>query len=89
MIWMEDAEVIRLYNQAKDKSEQIKILCQLNACSTDAIIKILGEHYIPDKHSQRHLTTHTRSTYDASDKSIKMETKFGKVYAAKLKEAAL
>lgn len=38
---LEEALMIRLYKQADDKKEQIKILAQLNACSKDDIIDFL------------------------------------------------
>jgi hypothetical protein len=39
---MSDGEIIRDYNAAQNKDEQIKILAQLNAMSKAEIIKIVG-----------------------------------------------
>jgi flagellar capping protein FliD len=38
---MSDSEIVRSYKEARRKGEQVKILAQLNACSTDDILKIL------------------------------------------------
>lgn len=38
---MTNEEIIVRYRQAKDKTEQVKILADLNACTTDKIINIL------------------------------------------------
>jgi Holliday junction resolvase RusA-like endonuclease len=40
--YMSDGEIIRDYNAAQNKDEQIKILAQLNAMSKAEIIKIVG-----------------------------------------------
>ena len=39
---MTDVEIQTFYRDARDKKKQIKILAELNACSTDRIKKILG-----------------------------------------------
>lgn len=38
---MTENEILRSYNQAKDKKEQVKILADLNCCSKEDIQKIL------------------------------------------------
>lgn len=41
---MKPDEIVVRYRQAKDKTEQLKILAELNACTVDGIINILCEH---------------------------------------------
>lgn len=41
---MKPDEIVVRYRQAKDKSEQLKILAELNACTVDEIIDVLCEH---------------------------------------------
>lgn len=41
---MKPDEIVVRYRQAKDKSEQLKILADLNACTVDGIINVLCEH---------------------------------------------
>jgi hypothetical protein len=42
-MWMSDAEVVQSFLTARNKKEQIKILAELNACSTQKIIQILDD----------------------------------------------
>lgn len=44
---MSNHDIVKSYKEAKDKKEQIKILSQLNVCSTETIRKILIEEGIP------------------------------------------
>lgn len=41
---MKPDEIVVRYKQAKDKTAQLKILAELNACTVDGIINILCEH---------------------------------------------
>lgn len=41
---MKPDEIVVRYRQAKDKTEQLKILAELNDCTVDGIINILCEH---------------------------------------------
>ena len=41
---MKPDEIVVRYRQAKKKSEQLKILAELNACTVDEIIDVLCEH---------------------------------------------
>lgn len=41
---MKPDEIVVRYKQAKKKSEQLKILADLNACTVDEIIDVLCEH---------------------------------------------
>lgn len=41
---MKPDEIVVRYRQAKKKSEQLKILADLNACTVDDIIDVLCEH---------------------------------------------
>lgn len=41
---MKPDEIVVRYRQAKDKTAQLKILAELNACTVDGIINILCEH---------------------------------------------
>ena len=41
---MTDGEIVRTYNQAKRKGEQVKILAELNCCGVDDILTILKAH---------------------------------------------
>lgn len=43
MRYMSDGEIIRAYNAAADKNEQIKILAELNAMSKDEVVRIIEE----------------------------------------------
>lgn len=46
---MNSDEIVVRYRQAKKKREQIKILAELNACSTDDIIDVLVDNGITRK----------------------------------------
>lgn len=41
MPWMKDEEICKLYKNAKNQKEQVKILAELNGCSIDTIERIL------------------------------------------------
>lgn len=41
---MDEGLILREYNQAKDKNEQVKILAELNDCTPDDIIEFLKEN---------------------------------------------
>lgn len=49
MPWMSDAQIVRLYNQADDKGEQLSILSQLNGCKEKTIVRILENNGISTK----------------------------------------
>lgn len=40
-MWMNDDEIVSSYLHAADQTKQVQILSELNACSKDAIIKVL------------------------------------------------
>ena len=40
---MDKGEILRNYNQAKHKTEQVRILADLNACTPEEIIDVLIE----------------------------------------------
>lgn len=49
-MWMNDDEIVSSYLHAADQTKQVQILSELNACSKDAIIKVLqGSPRIHDK----------------------------------------
>ena len=40
-MWMNDDEIVSSYLHAADQTKQVQILSELNACSKDAIIRVL------------------------------------------------
>ena len=48
-MWMDEGEIFREYNSAVNKSEQVKILAELNECSKKEIIEILQKQGAPVK----------------------------------------
>lgn len=40
---MQKGEIVRSFNEAKNRGEQVKILAELNCCSTEEIMNILKE----------------------------------------------
>lgn len=49
-MWMNDDEIVNSYLHAANQTKQVQILSELNACSKDAILKVLqGSPRIHDK----------------------------------------
>lgn len=40
---LDDGEIVRSYESAKDKTKQISILAELNCCSKSKILSIIGK----------------------------------------------
>lgn len=40
-MWMNDDEIVNSYLHAANQTKQVQILSELNACSKDAIIRVL------------------------------------------------
>lgn len=40
-MWMNDNEIVSSYLHAANQTKQVQILSELNACSKDAIIRVL------------------------------------------------
>ena len=48
-MWMDEGEIVRDYNAAANKSEQVKILAELNGCEKKKIVEILQKNGVPVK----------------------------------------
>ena len=70
MYWSNDA-IINSYNTAKDPYKQVKILSELNACSVQAIKKVLKEAGVYNKK-----TTKTYSTWSKEETKKLMDLYF-------------
>ena len=76
---MTDSEIIRNYNQAKDKKLQVGILADLNCCSKDKIEQILGIAKKPQEKSDN-IMDMLFAKLDAIDCQIKdLEEEYRKV----------
>jgi hypothetical protein len=81
---MTDSEIIRNYNQAKDKKIQIGILADLNCCTQDKIEQILGLRKKPKENpNTNNLLEMLFAKLDAIDCQIKdLEEEYKKVSIA-------
>jgi hypothetical protein len=64
---MTNPEILRSYQEAKNKREQVKILAQLNLCSQEAIVEILKEMGADGRQLPRLTPKKQEATSDAVD----------------------
>lgn len=66
---MSNADIVKMYREAKDKKAQVEILADLNACEKDKIISILKEGGVPSVELPRN-----RKKTESGEKSEKPVT---------------
>ena len=64
---MSNPDILRSYQEAKNKNEQIKILAQLNLCSQEAIVEILKDMGVDGRSLPRLLSKKPKASSDAVD----------------------